>query len=357
VGTPLFDTSDRLQAALAGRYRLERELGHGGMANVYLAHDLRHDRPVALKVVRPELAAVLGPERFLREIKFAARLQHQHILPVHDSGEAASLLWYTAPYMEGGSLRDRIGREVQLPVEEARRIASEIAAALAHAHAHGVIHRDIKPENVLLTDDGHVVVADFGIAKALSAAGGERLTETGLALGTPAYMSPEQAAGGEVDGRTDLYSLGCVLYEMLVGQTPHTGPSAQAIIARRMAEPPPRIRTVRDAVPATLEAVVLQALARVPADRFATAEDLISALARAGAGGPVPEGRTRRMRQLLTVVVALGALGVGGSMLLRPRLAAPALDRRVVAVLPFRVDRSEERRVGKECRSRWSPYH
>src|SRR5206468_7054096 len=216
-----------LRDALADRYTLERELGRGGMAVVYLAHDLRHDRSVALKVLLPELAATLGPERFQREIHFAARLQHPHILTVLDSGEAAGQLWFTMPYVEGESLRTRLRRERQLPVEEALRIATETARALDYAHRQGVMHRDIKPENILLTKDGDTLVADFGIARALAGAD-ERLTETGMSVGTPAYMSPEQASGDKaVDARTDVYSLGCVLYEMLAGEPPYTGPTAQ----------------------------------------------------------------------------------------------------------------------------------
>ena len=242
-----------LTAALADRYHVERELGRGGMAIVYLARDLRHDRPVGLKVLHPELAARLGPERFLREIHLAARLQHPHILPVLDSGEAAGLLWYA---IEGESLRDRIRRDVQLSVAEAVRISREVASAIAYANAKGVVHRDIKPENILLSTEGHATVADFGIAKVVTSAGGQKITETGFSVGTPAYMSPEQATAGAVDGRSDLYSLACVLYERLVGQPPHTGASAQAIIARRMTEPPPRMRTVRDGIPETIERVV-----------------------------------------------------------------------------------------------------
>ncbi len=218
-----------LPSALHERYVLERELGRGGMATVYLVKDVKHARPVALKVLHPELAASLGPERFLREVQLTARLQHPHILPVHDSGEAAGQLWYTMPYVEGESLRDRLAREKQLPLEDALQIALQIAqnvlAALANAYRHGVIHWDIKPENILL-ESGEAVVADFGIARAISAAGGDHLTQTGMAVGTPAYMSPEQATGGsELDGRSDLYSMGCVLYKMLAGEAPYTGPT------------------------------------------------------------------------------------------------------------------------------------
>jgi serine/threonine protein kinase len=213
------DVPANLQAALAGRYMVERELGRGGMATVYLARDVRHDRPVALKVLHGELAATLGPERFEREIKLAARLQHPHILTMLDSGEAAGQLWFTMPYVEGNSLRDRLRKERQLPVDEAVRMTREAAQALEYAHQHGVIHRDIKPENLLLTSDGNTLVADFGIARAIGGGGEEQLTQTGTTIGTPAYMSPEQAAGvRHLDARTDIYSLACVLYEMLAGE-------------------------------------------------------------------------------------------------------------------------------------------
>jgi eukaryotic-like serine/threonine-protein kinase len=236
------DPRDQLQANLADRYVLERELGRGGMATVYLAQDLKHDRRVALKVLRPEVTAPLGPERFHREIRLAARLQHPHILPVHDSGDAAGQLWYTMPFVDGESLRDRLRRERQLPVEEALLITREVADALGYAHSQGIVHRDIKPENILLSHR-HALVADFGIARALQAAGGDRLTETGITVGTPAYMSPEQSmADPLVDGRSDLYSLGCVLYEMLTGEVPYSGTSAQAIIAKRFHEPVPHVR-------------------------------------------------------------------------------------------------------------------
>jgi eukaryotic-like serine/threonine-protein kinase len=276
----------RLQTTLAGRYRLERELGRGGMATVYLAQDLRHDRPVALKVLHPELAEVLGPERFLREIRLAARLQHPHILSVHDSGQSdvrshrgAPLLWFTMPYVEGESLRELLAKERQLPVEDALRITREAALALDYAHRHGVIHRDIKPENILLCD-GQALVADFGIGRALGVATpGERLTEIGVVIGTPAYMSPEQAAGErELDARTDIYSLGLVLYEMLTGEPLYIGRNAQAIMAKRFAGDVPSIRRVRPAVAETVEQAVLQALAPVPADRFQTAAEFTRAL-------------------------------------------------------------------------------
>ena len=237
-----------LADALRDRYLLDRELGRGGMATVYLAQDLRHGRPVALKVLHPELAQTLGPERFQREIHLAARLQHPHILSVHDSGDAAGCLWFTMPFVEGDSLRDRLRRERQLPVDDALRIAVEAARALEYAHKHGVVHRDIKPENILLTGDGSTLVADFGIARALG--GDDGLTQTGLAVGTPAYMSPEQAAGDKaIDARTDVYSLASVLYEMLAGEAPYTGPTAQALIVKRLSEPPPSVRSLRPSVP------------------------------------------------------------------------------------------------------------
>jgi len=219
----MVDQLARLQTALTGRYTIERELGRGGMAIVYLAQDLKHRRSVAIKVLHPELAAAVGTDRFLREIEIAASLTHPHIVPLHDSGEADSFAYYVMPYVEGESLRERLSRETQLPLDGAVQIAREVADALAYAHSHDVVHRDIKPENILL-EAGHAVVSDFGIARAISAAGGEKLTATGLAVGTPAYMSPEQLAGGEhVDGRTDVYSLGCVLYEMLAGSRPSPG--------------------------------------------------------------------------------------------------------------------------------------
>jgi eukaryotic-like serine/threonine-protein kinase len=276
------DLGGALHAALIGRYTIERELGRGGMATVFLARDLRHDRPVALKVLHPQLAAALGGERFQREIRLAARLQHPHILTVHDSGEIPApngppLLWFTMPFVDGETLRSRLLREKQLPLEEALSIAREAADALDYAHEHGIVHRDIKPENILLAGR-HALVADFGIARAL--AGAEQgLTETGMTLGTPAYMSPEQASGERaIDGRTDIYSLGCVLYEMLAGQPPFAGATAQALIAQRFTENPPLVRRARSSVPPEIEAAIARALARVPADRFATAGEFGEAL-------------------------------------------------------------------------------
>ena len=276
------DILSRLSNVLAERYRLESEIGAGGMATVYLGQDLRHDRMVAVKVLRPELAAVIGAERFLAEIKLTANLQHPHILPLFDSGEADSFLFYVMPFIEGESLRDRLRREKQLPVADAVRIATEVASALDYAHRHGVVHRDIKPENVLL-HDGRALVADFGIALAASKAGGSRMTETGMSLGTPHYMSPEQAMGErEITGRSDVYSLGAMLYEMLTGDPPFTGSTAQAVVARVVTESPRPLHPQRHTIPAHVEAAVLRALEKLPADRFATAAQFAEALGDSG---------------------------------------------------------------------------
>jgi serine/threonine-protein kinase len=272
------DLADRLRAALAGRYEVQRELGSGGMATVYLAQDLRHDRKVAIKVLRPELSAVIGAERFLREIKTIANLQHPHILGLIDSGEVNGTAYYVMPFVDGESLRDRLHREQQLPVADAVRIATEVAGALDYAHRHAVIHRDIKPENILL-HDGRALVADFGIALAASKVGGSRMTETGMSLGTPAYMSPEQAMGErEITARSDVYALGCVTYEMLVGEPPFTGPTAQAIVAKVMTAEPAGLTAQRRSIPPAVEAAVLTALEKLPADRFATAVEFAAAL-------------------------------------------------------------------------------
>ena len=267
-----------LQAALADRYTFERELGAGGMATVFLVRDVKHDRHVALKVLRPELAAVIGAERFLQEIKTTASLQHPHILGLIDSGENAHQLWYAMPFVDGESLRDRITREKQLPVGEAVRLVVEVAGALDYAHRRGVIHRDIKPENILL-QDGRALVADFGIALAASKAGGSRMTETGMSLGTPQYMSPEQAMGErEITARSDVYALGCVLYALLIGEPPFTGPTPQAIVARVMTGEPAPLTAARKTIPPHVEAAVLQALQKLPADRFASAAEFALAL-------------------------------------------------------------------------------
>ena len=272
----------RLAEALADRYRLERELGQGGMATVFLAEDLRHHRKVAVKVLRPELAAILGAERFLHEIRTTANLQHPHILPLHDSGQVEATVFYVMPFVDGETLRDRLTREKQLPVEDAVRIATQVASALDYAHRQGVIHRDIKPENILL-HDGSALVADFGIALAASSTGGGRMTETGMSLGTPHYMSPEQAMGErEITARSDVYALGVMTYEMLTGDPPFTGSTAQAIVARVMTEEPRAITLQRKTVPPHVEAAVLTALEKLPADRFASAAQFAEALARPG---------------------------------------------------------------------------
>src|SRR5262245_45420415 len=271
-------TTDKLNTSLAGRYVIEREIGAGGMATVFLARDIRHDRNVALKVLSPDLGAVLGVERFLAEIRVTANLQHPNLLPLFDSGEVEGLLFYVMPFVEGQSLRARLEHEKQLPVDEAVRIAVAVGDALDYAHSHGVIHRDLKPENILL-QHGQPVVADFGIALAVSRAGGARITQTGLSLGTPQYMSPEQATGDRViDGRADIYSLGAVLYEMLSGEPPHTGTTAQAIIAKLMTEEPRSLTVLRRTVPANVDAAVRHALEKLPADRFATVREFSEAL-------------------------------------------------------------------------------
>ncbi len=276
------EITERLKVAIADRYVIERELGQGGMATVYLAHDVKHDRKVALKVLRPELAAVIGAERFLGEIKVTANLQHPHILPLHDSGEADGFLFYVMPYVEGDTLRDKLDREKQLDIAEAIEITRSVASALDYAHRQGVIHRDIKPENVLL-HDGQALIADFGIALAVSHASGTRLTETGLSIGTPHYMSPEQAMGDrELDARSDIYSLGAMLFEMLAGEPPYTGNSAQAIVAKVITEKAPPVTATRDTVPGHVAAAVGKALAKMPADRFKTAAALAEALANPG---------------------------------------------------------------------------
>src|SRR6266705_755736 len=276
---PMTADMERLRSALAGCYTIQREVGHGGAAVVYLAQDEKYGRSVALKVLRPEVAGALGPERFLREIRITARLQHPHILPLLEAGEADGLLFYVMPYVEGHSLRVRLARERQLPIHEAARIARDVAGALACAHDHDVLHRDIKPENILLSGD-QAVVADFGIARAMTvASSGDPTTGTGLAVGTPAYMSPEQAEGARnLTGRSDVYALGCVLYEMLVGEPPFTGPTAQAIIAKVMTAEPVSLATLRRTVPFPVESAVLTALQKLPADRFATAARFAEAL-------------------------------------------------------------------------------
>ena len=310
-----------LAAALADRYEIMREIGAGGMATVYLARDIKHDRQVALKVLRPELGAVLGVERFLAEIKVTANLQHPNLLPLFDSGEASGLLFYVMPYVEGESLRARLDRETQLPVDDAVQIATAIANALDYAHAHGVIHRDLKPENVLM-QTGQPVIADFGIALAVSKAGGARVTQTGLSLGTPQYMSPEQATGDRtVDGRTDIYSLGALTYEMLTGEPPHTGKSAQSIIAKLMTEEVRPLTVLRRNVPPHVDTAVRRALEKLPADRFATARDYRDALNARGAApassysGADAQGSDRNRGSTASRVLASPAMTAAGFVL------------------------------------------
>src|SRR5438552_701924 len=342
-----------LQAALADRYALARELGRGGMAVVYLARDLRHDRPVAFKVLHAELAASMGPERFQREIRLAARLQHPHVLSVYDSGETNGRLWFTMPFVEGETLRARLLREKQLPVEVALRITREAADALDYAHRHGVVHRDIKPENILLAE-GHALVADFGIARALGGAT-ERLTVTGLAVGTPAYMSPEQAGGArDLDARTYIYSLGLVLYEMLAGEPPFSAPPPQATMTRRLMETPRPVRELRETVSEPVERALATALAKAPADRFATAAAFGQALEAAPrplattavvppipaptSPSDVPARPPRRVNAAVAFVLGLLVTATMG-MLVWERAHRSAEDTgkgpKLVAVLPF----------------------
>ena len=334
------ELEERLRIALADRYALERELGRGGMAVVFLARDPRHDRAVAIKVLRQEIAAALGAERFLREIQIAAKLHHPHILPLYDSGAAGDLLYYVMPYVEGESLRQRLDRETQLPLDDALAITRQVAGALAYAHSHDVVHRDIKPENILL-ESGEAVVADFGIARAITAAGGDKLTQTGMAIGTPLYMSPEQAGGGAIDGRSDLYSLACVLYEMLAGHPPFLGGTAQAILARHALDPVPPLRTARGTVSGAVEQALDRALAKSPADRYTTALKFAEALGGSGRSGvPPASGRSRRLSAALGVGLALAALGAGLALRrpwhhVPPAVVSAPVYAASVAVLPF----------------------
>jgi serine/threonine-protein kinase len=302
---------ERLRASLVERYRLERELGQGGMATVYLAQDLRHDRQVAIKVLRPELAAVLGAERFVQEIKTTAALNHPHILPLFDSGEASGFLYYVMPYIQGETIRQKLNRETQFGIDEAVKITAEVADALHYAHQHGVIHRDIKPENILL-HAGRPMVMDFGIALAVSAAAGGRMTETGLSLGTPHYMSPEQAtADKQITARSDVYSLATVLYEMLTGSPPHLGGSAQQIIMKIVTETPAPVTRMRKSVPPNVAMAVAKALEKLPADRFTTAAEFAAALANRAFATSASPG-------------SAAALGSGRSWWRDPRIAATA---------------------------------
>jgi serine/threonine-protein kinase len=331
----------RIRAALADRYRIEHVLGEGGMATVYQAEDLKHRRKVAVKVMRPELAETLGAERFLREVEIAARLSHPHILPVHDSGATNGILYYVMPMVEGESLPARLAREKQLPVAEALRLAREVAEALAYAHERGFVHRDIKPANILISA-GHALVADFGIARAMTG-DGRALTQTGLAIGTPQYMSPEQASGSaDLDGRSDIYALGCVLYEMIAGEPPFTGPTAQAIISRSITETPRALTSTRDSLPPAVDAAVMKALAKTPADRYGTAAEMTAALAaaedqsRSGATAvSAASGGGFKTWQLALMGAAVLAVGALGTKLLSRETAAEEGATKVVAVLPF----------------------
>jgi len=358
---------ERIKAALASQYEIERELGHGAMATVYLARDLKHNREVAVKVLTADLAFALGPERFRREIDLATHLSHPHILPIYDSGEADGELYYVMPFIAGESLRARLNRERQLPVNEALRITCEVASALDHSHRHGVIHRDIKPENILL-EDGQALVADFGIARAVSAVGGEKLTSTGVSLGTPTYMSPEQGmADPNLDGRTDIYSLGCVLYEMLAGQPPFTGRTTQALIARHSLDQVPSLSVVRSTIPEAVEDAVLRALEKVPADRFSTAAefaDALQACQTSGTGAMRRTGRRtgtrKRSKQknlsLVALIVAFAVLAISGAAWAGKTFlwdarrnvavaAAGGLRPQRIAVLYFR-DLSSDKKLG-----------
>ena len=355
---------ERLQSALADRYPIERRLGEGGMATVYLARDAKHSRQVALKVIRPEVAYALGAERFLRRDPdggVAAAPAHPaapRLGPGPRPGDATPVLFYVMPYVPGGTLRDRLNRETQLPLDEAVRIAQEVAGALDYAHRQGVVHRDIKPENIMLSE-GHALVTDFGIARAAGASGA-RLTETGMALGTPMYMSPEQSSGErEVDGRSDVYSLGSVLYEMLAGEPPYTGPTVQSIIAKRFSEPVPQLRTVRE-VPEAIDAVVRRSLARVPGDRFATAADMAAALSaqRPSWSGAVPAARPEvaaallprlsRRWLVLGAVALVAALLLGRFVLARRRAGSGSRSR------PRWWPSSRSRRTGEPGRGIWA---
>src|SRR5687768_715342 len=336
----------RLSTVLAARYQIERQVGEGAMATVYLARDIRHGRRVAIKVLKPELAAVLGRERFVQEIKVTANLQHPNILPLYDSGAAEEFLYYVMPYVEGESLRGKIDRDRQLSVEETVDIARAIAAALDYAHEQGIVHRDIKPENVLL-QRGQALVADFGIALAVSAAGGTRLTGTGLSIGTPYYMSPEQASGDrEVDARSDIYSLGAITYEMLTGDPPHTASTVRAIVAKILSETPSPISHSRELVPANIDAAVQRALAKSPADRFVRAAHFADALTNPGfrlpitartitGVAPAPRRRTRWRWAVAPVLLAIGLVaGWAVRTMTSPRVS-PQAARPIVFFLPL----------------------
>ncbi|HEX7023434.1 MAG TPA: serine/threonine-protein kinase, partial [Gemmatimonadales bacterium] len=336
------ELQERIQAALAGEYLVEREIGRGGMAQVFLARDLRHGRLVAVKVFLPEVAEGLGKGRFLREIKTAANLNDPRILPLFDSGEGEGLLYYIMPFVDGMSLAERLAVEGQLPIEDALAIARDVALALHHAHSKGVVHRDIKPGNILLSGS-KVFVADFGIAHALEETGADKLTSTGFAIGTPAYMSPEQSGGyGTPDGRADIYSLGCVLYEMLVGEPPYTGRSTHAILARHSVERAPSARAVRETVPWAVEQAIHKALAKMPADRFSTAAEFEAALAPERLTRPGPVARGKSINPVKLGVAAVGLVVLIVMLLWKPwRMVdsggSPSLSEDMIAILPFRI--------------------
>ena len=327
----MFAAPKVLVAALQDRYRFEQELGSGGMATVYLARDVRHDSPVAIKVLRPDLVSIVGAERFAREIRIISGLRHPNILPVLDSGQAEGIPFYVTTYVQGESLAERLQREPQLPIEDALRIVCEVADALALAHAQGIVHRDIKPSNILLEND-RVILSDFGIARTVDVVTAERLTESGITLGTPTYMSPEQSGCGMIDGRSDIYSLGCVLFEMLAGSPPFTGPTAQSVRARHAVDPPPSLRTVRNTVPPAMESIINRALAKVPADRFHTVLEFADALA--GSNHPVPVwsrlrwSRNGALAAGLVLVTVLGIRALGWS-------TGETLDANKVVVFPL----------------------
>ncbi len=353
------DPLARLTTALSRSYRIDRELGQGGMATVYLAEDLKHKRKVALKVLKPELAAVLGAERFVQEITTTAALQHPHILPLFDSGTADGFLFYVMPFIDGETLRARLDRETQLGVDDAVRIAREVLDALEYAHQHGIVHRDVKPENILL-HGGHALVVDFGIALAVSAAAGGRMTETGLSLGTPHYMSPEQAtAEKDITGRSDIYSLGSVLYETLSGQPPHLGGSAQQIIMKIIADPLRPVAELRKSVPPNVAAAVARALDKLPADRFASAQAFADALINpgfvtvVGAGAAHAPGTSRRaMAGLAALAVILLGTTLWGW--LRP-VPPKAVTSRYALSFPRGQERRDRRLSPAPLpRSRWS---
>ncbi len=342
------DVQPALAASLSDRYRIEQLVGAGGMATVYRARDLKHDRDVAIKTLHPDLGASLGPERFLAEIRTTARLQHPHILPLLDSGEADGLLYYVMPLVDGETLRARLDREKQLPIDDSLLIAREVADALDYAHGHGVIHRDIKPENILL-QDGHALVADFGIALAVQQASGKRITESGMSVGTPQYMSPEQAAGERsIGARSDIYSLGAVLYEMLIGEPPFTGPTVQAIVARQVSEPPRSVALQRRAVSGSVDAAVLRALQKVPADRFPTARAFADALARPEVGVLGSPATRRPLKAgwptLLMAVCAALAIGSGLAAWSLRRTPSPAIA--PVMRFPVKIDAEGQRFLG-----------